>query len=70
MAEKIAKEMFQPAQVQEAEAEKISRPSLTFLQDSWIRVRKNKAALVSIIVLGIIVLMAIFGQYMSPNLGP
>ncbi|EUJ30255.1 oligopeptide ABC transporter permease [Listeria floridensis FSL S10-1187] len=70
MAEKIAKEMFQPAHIKDAEAEKISRPSLTFLQDSWLRVRKNKAALVSIIVLGVIVLMAIFGQYLSPNLGP
>ncbi|WP_163652009.1 oligopeptide ABC transporter permease [Listeria sp. PSOL-1] len=67
---KIAKELFQPAHLKEAEAEKISRPSLTFLQDSWLRIRKNKAALVSLIVLGVIVIMAIFGQYLSPNLGP
>ncbi|WP_239256014.1 oligopeptide ABC transporter permease [Listeria ilorinensis] len=61
MAEhKIAKELFQPAHLQDSEAEKIQRPSLTFLQDSWLRIRKNKAALVSIIVLAIIILMAIF----------
>ncbi|WP_099222055.1 oligopeptide ABC transporter permease [Listeria costaricensis] len=61
MAEhKIAKELFQPAHLQDSEAEKIQRPSLTFLQDSWLRIRKNKAALISIIVLAIIILMAIF----------
>ncbi|EMV4674640.1 ABC transporter permease, partial [Listeria monocytogenes] len=52
MAEhKIAKERFQPAHILDAEAEKINRPSLTFMQDSWLRIRKNKAALVSLIVL-------------------
>lgn len=44
MAEhKIAKERFQPAHILDAEAEKINRPSLTFLQDSWLCIRKNKS---------------------------
>lgn len=71
MAEhKIAKERFQPAHILDAEAEKINRPSLTFLQDSWLRIRKNKAALVSLIVLALVIIMAIVGPYLSQNLGP
>ncbi|EJB2320906.1 ABC transporter permease [Listeria monocytogenes] len=71
MAEhKIAKERFQPAHILDAEAEKINRPSLTFMQDSWLRIRKNKAALVSLIVLALVIIMAIVGPYLSQNLGP
>lgn len=66
MAEhKIAKERFQPAHILDAEAEKINRPSLTFMQDSWLRIRKNRAALVSLIVLALVIIMAIVGPYMS-----
>ncbi|MBC1212197.1 ABC transporter permease [Listeria booriae] len=63
--QKISKELFQPAQMKASEHEKITRPSLTFMQDSWIRIRKNKAALVSIIVLGLIVIMAFIGPLIS-----
>lgn len=62
---KISKELFQPAHIQEAEHEKILRPSLTFMQDSWIRIRKNKAALVSIIVLVLVIIMAFVGPLIS-----
>ncbi|WP_430536534.1 oligopeptide ABC transporter permease [Listeria rocourtiae] len=62
---KISKELFQPAHMQESEHEKILRPSLTFMQDSWIRIRKNRAALVSIIVLALIVIMAFVGPLIS-----
>ncbi|MBA3925850.1 oligopeptide ABC transporter permease [Listeria rustica] len=62
---KISKELFQPAHIQEAEHEKILRPSLTFMQDSWIRIRKNKAALVSIIVLALVIIMAFVGPLIS-----
>lgn len=30
--------------------EKIATPSLTFLQDSWRRLRKNKAAMISLVI--------------------
>ncbi|EFI82935.1 oligopeptide ABC transporter permease [Listeria grayi] len=62
----IPKEKFQPAHVDHAVAEKISRPSLNFLQDSWIRIRKNKAAIVSLVILVIIVIMAIIGPMIRP----
>ncbi|EUJ46729.1 oligopeptide ABC transporter permease [Listeria riparia] len=63
--QKISKELFQPAQMKASEHEKISRPSLTFMQDSWIRIRKNKAALVSMIVLAIIIVMSFVGPLIS-----
>lgn len=59
---KISKELFQPAHIQESEHEKILRPSLTFMQDSWIRIRKNKAALVSIIVLSLVIIMLLLAH--------
>ncbi|MBC2245178.1 ABC transporter permease [Listeria booriae] len=63
--QKISKELFQPAQMKASEHEKITRPSLTFMQDSWIRIRKNKAALVSMIVLALIVIMSFVGPLIS-----
>ncbi|MBC2285789.1 ABC transporter permease [Listeria booriae] len=63
--QKISKELFQPAQMKASEHEKISRPSLTFMQDSWIRIRKNKAALVSMIVLALIITMSFVGPLIS-----
>lgn len=62
----IPKEKFQPAHIDHAVAEKIERPSLNFLQDSWIRIRKNKAAIISLVVLLIVIIMAIIGPMIRP----
>ena len=40
----------------EEEREQITTPSLNFIQDSWRRLKKNKAAVVCIILLAIILL--------------
>ena len=42
------------------ESEKISRPSLTYWQDCWQRLKKNKSAVLSLIIIVVIVLSAIF----------
>ena len=47
---------FERATVQ-SDIEQISRPSLSYWQDAWVRLKKNTRALVS---LGIIILLAIF----------
>ncbi|GAY73356.1 ABC transporter permease [Lentilactobacillus kosonis] len=47
--------------------EKISAPSLTFLQDSWRRLRKNKAAMTALIVLIIIILLAFTSSLWQPH---
>ncbi|MBO9600163.1 MAG: ABC transporter permease, partial [Cohnella sp.] len=42
--ESLSKEMFQPAE-KTTNAESIVRPSLTYWQDAWRRLRKNKLAM-------------------------
>lgn len=49
------------------EREKISAPSLNFMQDSWRRLKKNKAAVVSMIILAIIGLIAFSSTWISPH---
>jgi oligopeptide transport system permease protein len=61
----IPKEMFQPASVDLSEAEKISRPSLSFWKDVLIRFRKNKLAVFGVFLLLLLVIMAIFGPMMT-----
>lgn len=46
--------------------EEISTPSLTFLQDSWRRLKKNKAAVLSMIMLGLIIIVSIATMFVSP----
>jgi oligopeptide transport system permease protein len=49
----------------EEDSEKIERPPLSALKDSWLRLKKNKGAVISLIVLVIITLLAIFGPYLT-----
>ncbi|HMM19760.1 MAG TPA: ABC transporter permease [Selenomonadales bacterium] len=42
----------------------ISRPSTTFWQDAWRRLKKNKMAMVGLFILTLISLIAIFGPYL------
>ncbi|MEK4199304.1 ABC transporter permease [Cytobacillus sp. FSL K6-0265] len=47
------------------DAEKISKPSLSYWKDVFIRFRKNKLAMFGIVLLIILIFMAIFGPYMT-----
>lgn len=51
----------------EKEREKIAAPSLNFMQDSWRRLRKNKAATFSMVLLGIIIVVSIVTMFVSPQ---
>lgn len=62
----ISKDMFTPAHVDPSKSEKIAKPSLSFWQDAWLRVRKNKGAVVSLVVLVILLLMAFLGPLITP----
>ncbi|MFS8513756.1 MAG: ABC transporter permease [Planifilum fulgidum] len=57
-------EAFEPAPRREAEAEAISRPSLSYWQDAWIRLRKNWLAIAGLVILVLLAVMAIFGPHM------
>jgi oligopeptide transport system permease protein len=65
----ITPDLFQPATVSKDIREEISKPSLTYWQDAWIRLKKNKAAIIGVIGLLMITFMAIFGPYMN-SFGP
>lgn len=51
----------------EAKREEIATPSLTFLQDSWRRLKKNKAAVLSMAALGIIIFISVVTIFVSPH---
>ncbi|HZG61479.1 MAG TPA: oligopeptide ABC transporter permease [Anoxybacillus sp.] len=61
----LSPELFQPAPVNTSDQEKINRPSLTFWQDAWIRLRKNKGAIAGLIMIIILTLMAIIAPMTS-----
>ncbi|MGD6841633.1 ABC transporter permease [Bacillus infantis] len=62
----LSKDKFRVVGTQENDAEKISKPSLSFWKDVTLRFRKNKLAMFGIVLLAILVFMAIFGPYMTP----
>jgi oligopeptide transport system permease protein len=50
----------------EKHKEKIVRPSKSYWQDAWARLKKDPLAMIGIIVIAIIVVFAIFGPIFSP----
>ncbi|PLT33873.1 oligopeptide ABC transporter permease [Bacillus sp. V5-8f] len=63
--EKIAAERFAPAVIDSSKSEEINKPSLNFWQDAWMRVRKNKAALISLVLMVVMIIMAFVGPAIS-----
>ena len=45
----------------DADKEAIARPTITYAQDAWRRLRKNPIAMASIVVLVLMVVLVIFG---------
>lgn len=58
------KERFEQITIDRDQAEVIEKPSLSFWQDAWYRIRKNKAAIVSLFILVFIIFMAFAGPFM------
>ena len=61
--EQISGALWEPLEDIAKDSEKIEKPSLTFLQDGWRRLRQNKTAMVSLVVIVLLVLGAIFIPY-------
>jgi oligopeptide transport system permease protein len=57
-------EMFEPAQLTGA-AESINRPSTTYWQDAWRRLKKNHLAMCGLGTIAVLIIMAIIGPYLS-----
>ncbi|MGE5632924.1 MAG: ABC transporter permease [Caulobacteraceae bacterium] len=60
----INKELFTHMGINEESSETINRPSMTYWQDAWRRLKKNKVAMAGIVILSLFTFMAIFGPYM------
>lgn len=56
----ISPELWAPLEQDEKNAEKMERPSLTFLQDGWRRLKSNKIAILSLVVIIVLTIGAIF----------
>mgnify|MGYP001161697408 CR=1 FL=1 len=63
--EQLPKSLFEPVEMNEKESEVIAKPSLTFFQDAWRRLKKNKGAVVSLFLLLFFIVMAFAGPYLN-----
>ncbi|WLR42947.1 ABC transporter permease [Bacillus carboniphilus] len=63
--EDIKPGLFEPAKMDLEATEKISKPSLSYWQDAWLVLRKNKAAVFSAFILILVTLLAAFAPLLS-----
>lgn len=63
----LDKEKFKVLGYDAENANVIVRPNLTYWQDAWRRLKQNKVAMFSMVLLGIIILMCIIGPFISPH---
>lgn len=59
-------DMFKPVEKDIEGAEAIVRPSVTYWQDAWRRLKQNRLAMIGLWVIVIITLIAVFGPMLSP----
>lgn len=62
----IPSELFTPISFNDASRERIAREHHSALYDDWIRLRKNRAAVVCFVIIMVIVVMAIVAPMLSP----
>ncbi|ASI35914.1 MULTISPECIES: oligopeptide ABC transporter permease [unclassified Exiguobacterium] len=63
--EQFDSSLFQTVEFNEQAGERIAGKSLNFWQDAWTRLIRNKAAILSLIIILIIALLSIFGPMIS-----
>lgn len=61
----LSDEKFQMVGRRSDESEQIIRPAVSPFKDGWNRLKKNKAAIISLVILFIIIVMAIIGPQMN-----
>lgn len=65
----LTQDLFEPAPISAADSEKIAGPSVGFWKDSWLRLKKNKAALVGLVVIAGLIALA-FASPLLASFGP
>ncbi len=63
----IRPEDLNRVRTQAADAQDISRPSLSYAQDVWRRFRKNPLSMTGLVIILLIVLLAAFGMMLTPH---
>jgi oligopeptide transport system permease protein len=61
----VTRDLFEHMGVDEASSEAINRPSITYWQDAWRRLKKNKVAMIGLVLLSIFTIMAVVGPLMT-----
>lgn len=65
-AQTINLNMFRKVGINEQESETMVRKSVTYWQDAWRRLKKNKVAMICIMFLSLIIIMCIVYPFVSP----
>ncbi len=63
----LDQDLFKPASGQRVDAQAIVRPSLTFSQDAWRRLKKSRMAMAGLVVIVVIALLAIVGPLLATH---
>ena len=58
--------LFEPLDDAEKQTDVISRPSLTYWQNAWQKLRRDPLAMAGIVVIILMILLAIFGPLIQP----
>jgi oligopeptide transport system permease protein len=61
----VTQDQFRPV-AKKGDAERVVRPSISYWADAWRRLKKNRLAIVGLIVLSLLTLMAIIGPFIQP----
>ncbi|MGG4168027.1 ABC transporter permease [Rossellomorea vietnamensis] len=63
----VRDEWFTPKKRNKEDAEAVVRPSLSYWQDAWKRLMKNKLAMLGLVFLTALIIMAVVGPLISPH---
>lgn len=63
----VPDEWFVPNQEKTQETDSVKRPSLSYAQDAWRRLKKNKLAMAGLFILLFLFVMAAIGPFLSPH---
>lgn len=66
MAVELRPELFRPLHREELAEEKLVRPSVSYWQDAWRRLRRHRLAMVGLAIVAGLIFLAAFGPLLSP----
>ena len=64
---KFSPDLLKRVHFNEEDAQDISGPSLTYVQDVWRRLKKNKLSILGLFLVILIVFLALFGQFLTKH---